>query len=253
MNNQRAAELIQRQRRRWRSQESDGAIAHRAERVYFRASIICTLTSVAEAAVSAAFGQGVIAVVAAGFLASAAILYRHSRQFTQVLRLLPDSAAGGRSTWDGLTRSLQPTAAASSAFGGGEGFAALWLRRSLAPRRLWLREVVRQTNRECTTNSGIYLNLGRLLLADLGLPLSPHGRKHSRRVASSWRALQFSGRTTGASNSHQIPASHYDQSVYRSHRSDRTGRYFELAAPRKAPPRSCRTIPLSERRHRDRK
>lgn len=92
MNSLRAAELIQRQRRRWRSQESDGFIARRAERVYFRASVICALTSVAEAVVSIASGQGIFAVVAAGFLAGAAILYWHSRQFAQVIRLRPASA-----------------------------------------------------------------------------------------------------------------------------------------------------------------
>jgi hypothetical protein len=42
------------------------------------------------------------------------------------------------------TRSLQPTAAAVSVFGGRGRFAALRLRRSMAPRRLWLREVVKR-------------------------------------------------------------------------------------------------------------
>jgi hypothetical protein len=42
-----------------------------------------------------------------------------------------------------LTRSLQPTTAVPFVFGGCRKFAALWLRRGSALRRLWLREVVR--------------------------------------------------------------------------------------------------------------
>jgi hypothetical protein len=45
------------------------------------------------------------------------------------------------------TNSLQPTAAALFVFGGRGELAALWLRRSLVPRRLWLSENVRRHSR----------------------------------------------------------------------------------------------------------
>jgi hypothetical protein len=47
---------------------------------------------------------------------------------------------GGRQQW--LTRFLQPTAAAPCVFNRTGRFTTLWLRRGVAPRRLWLREIV---------------------------------------------------------------------------------------------------------------
>jgi hypothetical protein len=86
----RAAELIRQQRRRWRSQESDTFIARRAERAYFRASVVFAVGAVAEAFISVASRRSSFMFVAASFSVSAAILFWQSRQFTKVLSLLPD-------------------------------------------------------------------------------------------------------------------------------------------------------------------
>jgi hypothetical protein len=88
-----AIALIQRQRRVWRSQDSDDAIARRGERVYRIAAIIMIITGAAEWLIAAAFKRPVFGIPAGGFLISAAVLLWHSRRFTRALRSLANSNA----------------------------------------------------------------------------------------------------------------------------------------------------------------
>ena len=82
----RFADLIQQQRRRWRTQESDEAVARRAERAYFRAAMILAAGAVVEACVALIAHRPVFLFVAGSFVVSAALLKRHSQRFTEALR-----------------------------------------------------------------------------------------------------------------------------------------------------------------------
>lgn len=93
MNKPDAIALIQRQRRFWRSHDSDDAIARRGERMYRIAAIIMTITGAAEGLIAAAFKRPAFNLAGVGFLVGAAVLYWHSRRFAQALRLSTDSNA----------------------------------------------------------------------------------------------------------------------------------------------------------------
>jgi len=86
MNNLKASQMIARQRRRWHSQDSDLAIARRAERVYFGLAIMymgigTSLTLVQRTQ----FGR---AAILAGFLFGALLFIWKSHRFAQIRRML---------------------------------------------------------------------------------------------------------------------------------------------------------------------
>jgi hypothetical protein len=94
MDQRKATELIERQRRRWRSQDSDLAIAQRAERVYVSLAIayVC-FAAVLSPLQHTLFARSVILI---GFLSGAIALFWHSRRFRQIRMslLTPDVKTG---------------------------------------------------------------------------------------------------------------------------------------------------------------
>jgi hypothetical protein len=94
MDKLKAAELIQQQRRRWRSQASDLAIARRAERAYFALAMgyVCIAASFIALYQHSSLFPRIVGPM--GFFIGAAILYWQSRRFTQIRRLL--SATDGK-------------------------------------------------------------------------------------------------------------------------------------------------------------
>ena len=92
MNKSCAIALIQRQRRLWRSNDSDYAIARRGERVYRIAAVINIIIGAAEGLIAAFYKKPVFSVLASSILISGAILFWHSRRFTQAWELLADDA-----------------------------------------------------------------------------------------------------------------------------------------------------------------
>jgi len=73
----------------------------------------------------------------------------------------------------GVPRSLQPTAAGPSVFGGWGRFASPSVRRSLALRRLWLREIVRrQDHTIMKTTTSLLTILAAVFLAGCSTPSS---------------------------------------------------------------------------------
>jgi hypothetical protein len=91
MDKQKAAEMIECQRRRWRSQDSDSAIARRAERAYFALAMlfVCIGTSLTLVQ-RTPFGR-VVSLV--GCLFGALGFYFHGRRFGQIRKLLASSDA----------------------------------------------------------------------------------------------------------------------------------------------------------------
>jgi len=89
MDKLKAEEMIRQQRRRWRSQDTDIAIARRAERAY----IGCAMMFVSVAAALSLLFQALPAriVGSAGFILGALVFYCYSRRFTQVRKMLADS------------------------------------------------------------------------------------------------------------------------------------------------------------------
>ena len=91
MNKLKAAEIIQKQRRLWRSQDSDLAIARRDERVYFSLAMMDVAVGISLTLVlDTQFGRVAILV---GFLVGACLFLFHSRRFSQIRKLLVDSDA----------------------------------------------------------------------------------------------------------------------------------------------------------------
>jgi Flp pilus assembly protein TadB len=86
-----AAALIKQQRRRWQSQESDRAIAERAERAYFGLAMMYVCIAISLALLLPTLTAKVMA--AAGFVFCAVILYLQSRRFAQVRKFLAASDA----------------------------------------------------------------------------------------------------------------------------------------------------------------
>jgi len=86
MDRNKAAEIIERQRRRWHSQDSDVNIARRAERVYFRLAVIYvgvgTLLTLVQ---PTPFAQ---VAILAGFFFGASLFFWQGRRFTQIRKLL---------------------------------------------------------------------------------------------------------------------------------------------------------------------
>jgi len=94
MDNLKAARLIEQQRRRWRSQEPDQAIARRAERVYFALAAAWAIMGLGFVAAAAVSGKAAPFLFAGlGFCLSAPVLYWQSRRFTQIWKHLADSDA----------------------------------------------------------------------------------------------------------------------------------------------------------------
>jgi hypothetical protein len=92
MNKLKAEEMIQKQRRRWRSQDSDMAIARRAERVYLAlgGAFLC----IASSFIVLYQHSGLLPKIGgAGFYIGAVIFFWHSRRFGQIRKLLADSDA----------------------------------------------------------------------------------------------------------------------------------------------------------------
>jgi len=90
MDKLKAAEMIQKQRRRWQSQDSDMAIACRAKRVYLAlgSAFLCFASSfVVVFQHSGLFPQ----IAAAVFYIGSAIFFWQSRRFGQIRKLLADS------------------------------------------------------------------------------------------------------------------------------------------------------------------
>lgn len=86
MDIRKANEMIERQRRRWRSQDPDLAIARRAERVYFALAMGFFVIGISLSLI----GRGVLLI---GFLVGAFLFLLHSRRFAQIQKLLVNSAA----------------------------------------------------------------------------------------------------------------------------------------------------------------
>jgi hypothetical protein len=93
MNKPDAIALIQRQRRVWRSLDSDDVIARRGERVYRVAAMIMIIAGAAEWLIAMAFKSPVFGIAGGGFLISAAVLLWHSRRFSRARRSLAESDA----------------------------------------------------------------------------------------------------------------------------------------------------------------
>jgi hypothetical protein len=90
MDKLKAAEIIQKQRRRWRSQDSDLAIARRAERVYL--ALGCLYLCIVSSFIALYQHSSLFARIAgpAGFVAGAVVFYWHSRRFGEIRKLLSD-------------------------------------------------------------------------------------------------------------------------------------------------------------------
>jgi len=86
-----ASTLVDRQRRRWRSQASDKAIARRGERAYFMAAGVQALVVLLEVVLAAWSKRPVFYIPAAGFLISGAVLLWCSRRFAHAALLLGDT------------------------------------------------------------------------------------------------------------------------------------------------------------------
>jgi hypothetical protein len=91
MDKLKAAEIIAKQRRRWRSQDSDLAIARRAERVYL--ALGCSYLCLASSFVALFQHSSFFARIAgpAGFFIGAVIFFWHSRRFGQIRKLFSDN------------------------------------------------------------------------------------------------------------------------------------------------------------------
>ena len=83
-----ASALVDRQRRRWRAQASDKAIARRGERAYFMAAGVQALVVLLEVVLAAWSKRPVVFILAAGISISGVLLFWCSRRFTQTLLLL---------------------------------------------------------------------------------------------------------------------------------------------------------------------
>jgi len=91
MDKHKAAEMIERQRRRWRSQDSDLAIARRAERIYFALAIVYACLGTAAGLVQHTWFAR--AAILTGFLSGAIILCWQSRRFGLIRKSLVISDA----------------------------------------------------------------------------------------------------------------------------------------------------------------
>ncbi len=73
--------LLEKQRQRWQSQESDAALARRAQRIYLRLSLIYLLVAVAFFSLFSAAPMSLRVLGATGCFISAFIFYWQSRRF----------------------------------------------------------------------------------------------------------------------------------------------------------------------------
>jgi hypothetical protein len=96
MNKSKALALVQQLRRRWRSQESDTAIARRAERVFFRVALVYFIFCPVFVGVAILSVRPVYYILAGTFLICGALLFWRSRRFSQVLRVLLDGGADAK-------------------------------------------------------------------------------------------------------------------------------------------------------------
>jgi hypothetical protein len=95
MNKTQASALIQQQRRFWRSQESDPAIARRAERVFFRVALVYFISGPVFLGIASYPTHHNVYALAVTFLICGMCLFWRSRRFTQVLRVLSETDGNG--------------------------------------------------------------------------------------------------------------------------------------------------------------
>ncbi len=81
--------MIHQQRRRWQSQESDLAIARRAERAYSGLSKMFAIVALIFVALARNHPPFVMGAV--GFVVGSAILFWQSKQFAEVQKILAES------------------------------------------------------------------------------------------------------------------------------------------------------------------
>jgi len=91
MNKVKALALIDQQRRWWRRQDPDLAIAQRAERVFLRMAVVYLIFAPIFLAIAIVPKLHLFYAVASIFLIGGVYLFWRSRRFTQVLRVLSEA------------------------------------------------------------------------------------------------------------------------------------------------------------------
>jgi len=91
MDKAKALALIDQQRRCWRWQAPDTALARRAERVFFRVALVYFIGALLFLGIGSFLGVHVFYAMAGTLLFCGAFLFWRSRRFTEVLRVLSDA------------------------------------------------------------------------------------------------------------------------------------------------------------------
>jgi nitrate reductase gamma subunit len=95
MDQTKALALIDQQRRWWRRQDTDLAIARRAERIFFRVALVYLIFAPLLFAAATNPKHHILYTVAGIFLCCGVFLFWRSRRFTQALRVLSDARIEG--------------------------------------------------------------------------------------------------------------------------------------------------------------